>query len=66
MKNEVAKILTPSIIKRYEGQCVAILNGRVKYHGTNASLVLKQVHSSGKAQDFFFATIPLSSAILVK
>ena len=57
--------LKPEELTKYEGQCLGIVKGKVKYHGTNVAEVIKALLAE-KTSDKVFTSIPKSNLALVK
>lgn len=70
-EKEVAKrpsglsTLTPEEMVEYEGQCLGIVNGKVKFVSKDANTVIKALLAE-KTQDKVFTSIPRSDIALVK
>ncbi len=58
-------VLKPEEMVEYEGQCLGIVEGKVKYHGTDAAKVIKALLAE-KTTDKVFTSIPKSNLALVK
>lgn len=58
-------VLKPEELVDYEGQCLGIVEGKVKFHGTNAEKVLKELIQC-KSEDKVFTSVPKSNVTLVK
>ena len=58
-------VLSSEELVRYEGKCLGIVNGKVKFVDTDANKVVKSLLSE-KSHDKVFTSIPLSNIALVK
>ena len=58
-------VLTKEEFKEYEGKCLGIVDGKVKYHGTNVAKVIKALLAE-KTSDKVFTSVPKSNIALVK
>ena len=58
-------VLTPEEMVEYEGKCLGIVNGNVKFVSKDANAIIKALLAE-KAQDKVFTSIPRSDIALVK
>ena len=58
-------VLTQEEMIEYEGQCLGIVDGKVKFHDKDANTIVKQLLAE-KSLDKVFTSIPLSNITLVK
>ena len=62
----IKPLLTPSIIKKHEGKCIGVLNGKVLFSDSDSNKVLEKINKDKNSNKIVFACIPKNSAILVK
>ena len=58
-------VLTHEEFVKYEGKCLGIVDGKVKFHSDNANEVVKALLAE-KSSDKVFTSIPRSNVVLVK
>ena len=58
-------VLTPEEMVEYEGQCLGIVNGKVKFVSKDVNTVIKALLAE-KTRDKVFTSIPRSDIALVK
>ena len=58
-------VLTHEELVKYEGKCLGIVDGKVKFHSDNANEVVKALLAE-KSSDKVFTSIPRSNVVLVK
>ena len=58
-------VLKPEEMIEYEGQCLGIVDGRIKFHGKDANEIVKALIAE-KSSDKVFTSIPRSNIALVK
>ncbi len=58
-------VLKPEEMIEYEGQCLGIVDGKVKFHDKDANKIVKALLAE-KSPDKVFTSIPRSNIALVK
>lgn len=58
-------VLTPEELVKYEGKCLGIVDGKVKFKSDDANEVVKALLAE-KSSDKVFTSIPRSNVVLVK
>lgn len=58
-------VLKPEEMLEYEGQCLGIVDGKVKFHDKDANKIVKALLAE-KSPDKVFTSIPRSNIALVK
>ena len=68
VERSVKPSLSSTIIKKYEGQCVGIIDGKVVASGNDAGKVLTELKAKRKqgGHKALFACIPKSSSVIVR
>ncbi len=65
MRPSGLSVLSPEQLVEYEGKCLGIVNGKVKFVNEDANTVVKALLAE-KSPDKVFTSIPLSNVALVK
>ena len=65
MRPSGLSVLTHEEFVKYEGKCLGIVDGKVKFHSDNANEVVKALLAE-KSSDKVFTSIPRSNVVLVK
>lgn len=65
MRPSGLSVLSPEQLVEYEGKCLGIVNGKVKFINEDANVVVKAILAE-KSSDKVFTSIPRSNVALVK